>query len=57
MASPLQNRIIQRYESLRRELAKLDQRIRRIDAELVELERQLPDGYEYPGDLPGDDEE
>ena len=53
--------IIARYEALRRQLADIEQRLgvegsladeeaNRIDAELVELERQLPDGHEGRGD-------
>jgi hypothetical protein len=49
--------IIARYESLRRQYAEIEKRLgvedaltdeeaNRIDAELVELERRLPDGYE-----------
>jgi hypothetical protein len=49
--------IIARYESLHRQLAEIEKRLgiegaladeeaNRIDAELVELERRLPDGYE-----------
>ncbi len=53
--------IIARYEALRRQLAEIEKRLgvegsladeeaNRIDAELVELERRLPDGYEGRGD-------
>ena len=53
--------IIARYEALRRQLADIEKRLGveglladeeadRIDAELVELERRLPDGYEGRGD-------
>ena len=49
--------IIARYEVLRRQYAEIEQRLgvegaladeeaNRIDAELVELERRLPEGYE-----------
>ncbi len=48
------------YEALRRQLAEIekqlgvegslaDEEANRIDAELVELERRLPDGYEGRG--------
>jgi hypothetical protein len=54
--------IIARYESLRRQYAEIQKRLgvegsltdeeaNRIDAELVELERRLPEGYEWRGDL------
>jgi hypothetical protein len=53
--------IIARYEALRRQLAEIDKRLgvedaladeeaNRIDAELVELARRLPEGYEGWGD-------
>ncbi len=51
--------IIDRYIVLRKDQAALDgigealmDRANIIDAELVELERQLPANYHYPGDVP-----
>ena len=52
--------VIARYEALRQQLAEIEKRLgvegslvdeqaAGIDAELVELERQLPDGYEWRG--------
>ena len=52
--------IIARYEALRQRLAEIekglgvkealaDEEANQIDAELVELEKRLPDGYEWPG--------
>lgn len=49
--------IIARYEALRRRLAAIkkqlgamaDDEAKSIDAELVELEKRLPDGHEWRG--------
>jgi hypothetical protein len=53
--------IIARYEALRRQYTEIEQRLgvegaladdeaNRIDAELVELERRLPEGYDWQSD-------
>ena len=42
--------LIRRYENLRSILLTLDENSEEIDAELAELERLLPENYQYPGD-------
>ncbi len=50
--------LIQEYERLRRLAHELDVQVETVDQRLVELERLLPDRYDYPGDvLPRDDKE
>ena len=50
MRTPAEQRLIDRYELLRRELANLDRQADRLDAELVDLENHLPNDYQHPGD-------
>ena len=42
--------LIQEYERLRRKAHELQVQTETVDARLVEIERQLPDHYQYPGD-------
>lgn len=42
--------VIARYEALRCKLESLTAEADRVDAELVEIERRLPDDYHYRGD-------
>ncbi len=39
--------LIARYEAIRRKVVILEAEIDRLDAELVEIERSLPDNYHY----------
>ena len=49
-----ENRLIIEYEQLRRLLEVLDSQVNVIDARLIEIEKQLPDSYVFPGDPPMD---
>jgi chaperonin cofactor prefoldin len=42
--------LITRYEELRLQLRELDAQTERLDMEIAEMERELPDDYVYPGD-------
>ena len=44
--------LIVEYERLRRLAHELDVQVNTVDARLIEIERQLPDSYHYPGDPP-----
>ncbi len=44
--------LIAEYERLRCEADKLDERSEQIEARLIELERLLPNNYQFPGDPP-----
>ena len=46
--------LIQEYEKLRRKARELDVQVECVDRRLLEIERQLPDWYTFPGDLPLD---
>ena len=45
-------KMIAEYERLRRKLDELDREAERVDARLIELDRLLPDDYDYPPDHP-----
>ena len=45
-------KMIAEYERLRRKLDELDSEEQRVDARIIELERLLPDDYDYPPDHP-----
>ena len=47
--------LIRRYENLRSILVTLDENSDEIDAELTELEKLLPEDYQYPDDSTLDD--
>jgi hypothetical protein len=47
--------LIADYEWLRRMMRHLDVQSEQVDRQLVELERRLPDDYEYPDDVPRSD--
>lgn len=47
-------RLVAEYERLRRLLHELDVQANTVDGRLVEIERELPDRYTFPGDLPHD---
>ncbi|MBU4272497.1 MAG: hypothetical protein KKE86_12980 [Planctomycetes bacterium] len=51
-----ENALIAEYEWLRKLAQTLDSQASDVDARLIEIERQLPDGYTFPGDLPIDAE-
>ena len=42
--------LIAEYEWLRKLAQTLDSQINLVDARLIEIERQLPDSYAFPGD-------
>ena len=44
--------LIAKYERLRRLERELIGQINAVDAQLIEIESQLPDEYTYPGDPP-----
>ena len=44
--------LIAEYEHLRREADKLDERSEQVETRLIELERLLPNNYQFPGDPP-----
>ena len=44
--------LIAEYERLRRLAHELDVQSETVDARLVEIEKQLPDRYTFPGDTP-----
>ncbi len=44
------------YETLRRRAHELDVEANAVDAGLIEIEKQLPDDYRYPGDPTEGDE-
>lgn len=44
-------KLIREYERLRKLAHELDVQSNTVDQRLVELERQLPDRYSYPGDV------
>jgi len=46
--------LIAEYEKLRRKAHELDVQSNTVDARLVEIEKQLPDHYRFPGDPPHD---
>jgi hypothetical protein len=46
--------LIAEYERLRRLAHELDVQSETVDARLVEIEKQLPDRYRFPGDPPLD---
>lgn len=46
--------LIAEYEGLRKLAHELQVQANTVDARLVEIERQLPDHYNYPGDPPLD---
>jgi hypothetical protein len=49
-------KLIREYERLRKIAHELDVQVETVDRRLVELERLLPDRYEFPGDVfPPDD--
>ena len=48
--SPSPRELIEQYERLRRCLEEVGALMDRLDSELVELEKQLPADYCYPGD-------
>jgi hypothetical protein len=52
MSGSAQKKLIERYERCRRLQKQLSDLLSEIEAELVELEEQLPDEYTYPGDPP-----
>ena len=51
-----ENSLIAEYEWLRQLAKVLDGQSHFVDARLIEIERQLPDGYTFPGDPPIDAE-
>jgi len=42
--------LIAEYERLRRVMHELTARMNAVDARLIEIEKDLPDDYQYPGD-------
>jgi hypothetical protein len=50
MTSRRPEEVIAHYTFLRRKFAELEREMDRVDAELLRLERLLPDEYVYPGD-------
>ena len=44
--------LIAEYERLRQREDELVEELNTVDAQLIEIEHQLPDGYAYPGDPP-----
>ena len=44
--------LIAEYERLRRRADELQTQADTVDTRLIEIERQLPDDYNYPGDPP-----
>lgn len=46
-----ENALIAEYEWLRQYQKVLNGQSNLIDARLVEIKRQLPDGYTFPGDM------
>ena len=46
--------LIREYENLRHKAHELDVQVECVDRRLLEIERQLPDWYTFPGDLPLD---
>lgn len=42
--------LIAEYERLRRVMHELTVRMNAVDARLIEIEKELPDDYQYPGD-------
>jgi len=51
-----EEKLIAEYERLRRKAHELDVQSNTVDARLVEIEKQLPDHYRFPGDPPLDDQ-
>ena len=47
-------KLVAEYERLRKLAHELDVQPSSVDARLVEIERQLPPRYKYPGDRPLD---
>ena len=47
-----EEKLIAEYEALRRKAHELDVQSNTVDARLIELEKQLPDRYTFPGDRP-----
>ena len=47
-----EEKLIIRYEKLRRQLTELIASVDEVDYKLVEIERHLPDEYTYAGDTP-----
>jgi hypothetical protein len=45
-------KLIAEYERLRKLAHELDVQSNTVDARLVEIEKQLPTRYKYPGDRP-----
>ncbi len=42
--------LVAEYEQLRKVMRKLTVRMNAVDARLIEIEKELPDDYQYPGD-------
>ena len=43
--------LIAEYERLRKVMHELTMQMNTVDARLIEIEKELPDNYKYPGDL------